>query len=129
MRKYKNQTIISVIGLAVGFTCFALATLWIRYELSYDNFHKDADRLYVVYQPDGWNGGKTNTSVYPVAGYLKETFPEVEDALSIVPPFSNEKVFIEEAEHPANRYFGVDLSRHSRCAGTDYHPLRRLASV
>ena len=27
MRKYFNQTLISVIGLAVGFTCFALATL------------------------------------------------------------------------------------------------------
>ena len=33
MRKYKNQTLISVLGLAVGFTCFALATLWIRYEI------------------------------------------------------------------------------------------------
>ena len=36
MRKYKNQTLISVLGLAVGFTCFALATLWIRYEIGFD---------------------------------------------------------------------------------------------
>ena len=26
--KYKTQSIISIIGLAVGITCFALATLW-----------------------------------------------------------------------------------------------------
>ena len=26
--KYKAQSIISILGLAVGFTCFALATLW-----------------------------------------------------------------------------------------------------
>lgn len=27
--KYKTQSIISILGLAVGFTCFALANLWI----------------------------------------------------------------------------------------------------
>ena len=31
--KYKTQSIISIIGLAVGITCFALATLWIRLSL------------------------------------------------------------------------------------------------
>ena len=30
--KYRTQSIISIIGLAVGFTCFALANLWIHYE-------------------------------------------------------------------------------------------------
>jgi len=52
MWKYKSQTLISLIGLAVGFTCFALATLWIRYELTYDSFHKNAKQMYVIYKPD-----------------------------------------------------------------------------
>ena len=34
--KYKTQTLISIIGLSVGFTCFALSVLWIRYEMTYD---------------------------------------------------------------------------------------------
>lgn len=38
--KYKSQSVISIVGLAVGFTCFALATLWIRYEQTYDTFHE-----------------------------------------------------------------------------------------
>ena len=38
LRKYKTQNIISIIGLAVGFTCFAFSALWIRYEMSYDSF-------------------------------------------------------------------------------------------
>ena len=33
--KYKGQTIISIIGLAMGFTCFALTVLWIRYEMTF----------------------------------------------------------------------------------------------
>ena len=32
--KYKTQSIISILGLAVGFTCFALANLWIRMMLT-----------------------------------------------------------------------------------------------
>ena len=40
--KYKTQTLISIIGLSVGFTCFALSVLWIRYEMTYDNFHEAA---------------------------------------------------------------------------------------
>ncbi len=46
--KYKTQSIISIIGLAVGITCFALATLWIRYEMTYDTFHRRADDIYLV---------------------------------------------------------------------------------
>jgi hypothetical protein len=48
LQKYKVQSVISIIGLAVGFTCFAMATLWVRYEMTYDNFHRDADRMYLV---------------------------------------------------------------------------------
>ena len=39
LMKYKPQSFVSIIGLAVGFTCFALSVLWIHYEMTYDNFH------------------------------------------------------------------------------------------
>ena len=42
--KYKLQSFICIVGLAIGFTSFALSSLWIRYELTYDTFRKDADR-------------------------------------------------------------------------------------
>ena len=46
--KYRTQNIISILGIAVGFVCFAFSMIWIRYELSYDTFHRDSDRMYVV---------------------------------------------------------------------------------
>ena len=49
--KYKTQSLVSIIGLAVGFTCFALSVLWIRYEMTYDTFHNGADRIYMVLIP------------------------------------------------------------------------------
>ena len=55
MWKYRSQTLISLIGLAVGFTCVALATLWIVYEMTFDSFHKNAKQMYVVYRQDVYN--------------------------------------------------------------------------
>ena len=46
--KYKTQTLISIAGLAVGFVCFSLAAMWIRYEKSYDSFYNDAERIYLI---------------------------------------------------------------------------------
>jgi len=78
--KYKTQTIISIIGLAIGFTCFSLATLWIRYEMTYDNFHKNAEQLYLPVFPSSFSGASFNVPG-PLPAYLKETFPEVKEAV------------------------------------------------
>jgi hypothetical protein len=84
MWKYKSQTFISVAGLAVGFACFAIAMLWIRYEMTYDSFHKNADRIYCVNLPDISSPfGMSRVSPYPLAGYLKTTFPEIVNTTSI----------------------------------------------
>lgn len=82
--KYKSQSVISIIGLAIGFTCFALSTLWIRYEQTYDTFHDGADRIYFV-RPESYmySSGLSEISPYPLAGFLKATFPEVEDACNM----------------------------------------------
>ena len=102
MWKYKNQTLISVFGLAVGFTCFALATLWIVYEMTFDNFHKNAKQMYVVYQPDIFSStGYSRRTMYLLAAYLKETFPEIADAISLTPSYSGTKITVEGVELPA----------------------------
>lgn len=82
--KYKSQSVISILGLAIGFTCFALATLWMRYEQTYDDFHDEADRIYLI-RPESntTNNGLSAITPYPLAGYLKATFPEVEAAGSV----------------------------------------------
>jgi len=81
MWKYKSQTLISIVGLAVGFTCFALATLWIRYEITFDSFHKNAKQMYVVYLPNVMSpSGYNRRTSYRMSSYLKETFPEIANA-------------------------------------------------
>ena len=46
--KYRLQSFVSIVSLAIGFACFALASMWIKYETTYDAFHKDAENLYVL---------------------------------------------------------------------------------
>ena len=50
--KYKTQTIISILGLAVGFVCFALSVIWIRYEMTYDTFHENAEQIHIIRKKD-----------------------------------------------------------------------------
>ncbi len=77
--KYKVQTGISMLGLAAGFICFVLSAFWIHYEMSYDQFRKDADRLYLVRVNDGFAEGRITWRVpVPLGAYLQEHFPEIE---------------------------------------------------
>ena len=77
--KYKVQTGISMLGLAAGFVCFVLSAFWIHYEMTYDQFRKDADRLYLVRVNDGFAEGRITWRVpVPLGAYLQEHFPEIE---------------------------------------------------
>ena len=53
LTKYRLQSVVSIVSLAIGFACFALASMWIKYETTYDAFHKDADRMYCLVNNEG----------------------------------------------------------------------------
>ncbi len=81
--KYKQQNIISVLGLAIGFVCFSLSMVWIKSEHSYDSFHPKSDRIYAVVIN---NRGDESSKVFAygqVATHLKSVFPEIEEATTV----------------------------------------------
>lgn len=84
--KYKMQNIVSILGLALGFACFALAALWIHDEMTYDDFHQDAERIYMVRtHPNDGLRIVNNYTPYPLVGYLRENRPEIEEVCSTQP--------------------------------------------
>ena len=85
--KYKTQTVVSILGLAIGFTAFAFTMSWIRYEMSYDSFNPEADRIYCIEEVKGdmYQLGEQLTP-YALSAYLRDNFPEV-SAASIVSSF------------------------------------------
>ena len=79
MRRQKWYSLISVTGLAVGIACSILILLWVRHELSYDRFHKNADYIYRVNTEDNLND---DVSVhpwlpFPLGPALQREFPEI----------------------------------------------------
>ncbi len=80
IKRYKGYSFINISGLAVGIACCILTLLWVRYELSYDNFHENSKDLYRVIFHDpkiGWGG-----TIMPgaIANHLKNEFPEIINA-------------------------------------------------
>lgn len=81
--KYRMQSFVNIFGLAVGFACFALSAMWMRYELSYDNYHEGADRIYLAYRISTTHTGGYDLQTTDVIPLLKENFPEVETVCGI----------------------------------------------
>ena len=77
--RHKVYSFVNISGLAVGIACCMLIMLFVQDELSYDRFHKNADRIYRVLW-DGRYGDNEWTIPYvevPISETLKEQFPEV----------------------------------------------------
>ena len=80
--KYKTQSIISVLGLAIGFTAFSFTLSWIRYEKGYDKHNLHADQIYKVV-PNNSKSIFNHTSV-GLTDYLRTNFPEVIAASNVL---------------------------------------------
>src|SRR5688572_14556338 len=80
-------SLINIAGLTIGLTVFILIYLWIEHELSYDNFHKNSNRLYRIVENRKLSNGeqlKTVPTPPPLAAHLKNNFPEIEEAFRLV---------------------------------------------
>jgi putative ABC transport system permease protein len=89
--RYKGFSFINISGLAIGMASAILILLWVQNELSMDQFHEKKDRIYVMMNRavfegkiECWAGVPS-----PVAGVLKNEYPQVEEVVRIngVGPF------------------------------------------
>ena len=83
--RHKVFSFINISGLALSLTAVWLIALFISDELSYDRYHKNADRIYRLVTHGQWGEEKfdvTGTSGL-TAPVLKKDYPEVENTLRI----------------------------------------------
>ena len=82
LRRHTGYSLINILGLSIGMTCFILIALIIRGELKVDKFHERADRIYRVIRVDNYSGETTRVALTqaPLAAALKRDFPDVEKA-------------------------------------------------
>jgi putative ABC transport system permease protein len=78
--KNKVFSFINIAGLAIGLACFTLIALYVVDELSYDRYHKKANRIYRVDTDIRFGGTDLNLAVSsdPMGATLKKDYPQVE---------------------------------------------------
>ncbi len=89
--KQKVYTGINVLGLAVSITACLLIVFYVKFELSYDKFFPEGDRIYKMVLERKYPNHVTHYSIIPhsFAKALQQDFPEVESTLHLFGPNKN----------------------------------------
>ncbi|MBS1916731.1 MAG: ABC transporter permease [Bacteroidetes bacterium] len=116
LRKNKVFSIINIVGLAIGLSCFLLITLYVLDELSYDKYFKNAKNIYRINAHIRFGGADLN---FPVSSdmmgqLLKKDYPQIEDYVRIYNSNGNKLVkkgndFINEYKvcHADSTFFRI----------------------
>lgn len=86
IKRHKGFIFFNFIGLTIGLTSFLLILLFVRFEFSFDRYHKETDSIFrVIVDTHEFYRGKDQVSVTPapLAAAIKNEFPEVEEAVKI----------------------------------------------
>ncbi|WP_017733560.1 ABC transporter permease [Nafulsella turpanensis] len=82
---FKNgfYSFINILGLAIGLACCLLIMLYVQHQLSFDQFHAKADRLYRVVEDQHYSHGEimsVEATPGPLAPALVAEIPQIENA-------------------------------------------------
>ncbi|WP_321370070.1 ABC transporter permease [uncultured Draconibacterium sp.] len=80
--KHPVYSVINIIGLTIGLACFILVMLWVKNELSYDQFHQNSNQLYRIAFTNKTREYFGYYQTGTLAAYLKNEFPEITESTS-----------------------------------------------
>ena len=85
--RHKAYSGINILGLAIGIAACLLILQYVAFELSYEDFQVNKDRIYRV-QQDRYDNGKLSTQwaagAYAVGNSFKNAIPEIEDYVKVI---------------------------------------------
>lgn len=112
--KHKNLSFINIFGLVTGMACSLLIFLFVADELSYDRFHKDADRIYrVVKDFVNSDGSHLPDATTPpaLAPEVQQDIPGIEHVTRVFPGWGNNFLVTYKDKHIyTEKLFRVDSS-------------------
>jgi putative ABC transport system permease protein len=114
-RRFNGLVLLNISGLALGLASVIFIAIWIRHELSYDSFFKNADRIYRVESLINFSGDPTvwDITPAPVAESMHNDFPEVQDAVVLQSGFNSsievdDKLYVADNLYYTNHsYFNI----------------------
>ena len=112
--KNRGFSFINIFGLATGIACSLLIFLFVKDELSYDKFHKDADQVYRVVKDfinDDGSRIPDATTPAPLAPAMQAEIPEVVSVTRIRPNWGRSYLIkFGEKKLTEEKIYGVDSS-------------------
>jgi len=112
--RHKGYSGINILGLAIGIAACLLILQYVSFELSYENFHANKERIYRVKQ-DRYDNGKLSTEwaggAYAVGNSFKDAIPEIEDYVKLVgngqviAEINNQPIKIEKVFFASGSFF------------------------
>lgn len=109
LQKQKTVGILSIGCLGVSIAVALLIGLWAMNELSFDNFHKDGDKIYRLTENVYRNNQNSRfCSVFkPFGEEAKDKFPEIRQMCRVM-PWSDGEIRINNVLYGQNRVFVTD---------------------
>jgi putative ABC transport system permease protein len=77
IKRNELSSFINIVGLATGIATFMLTGIYVYNELSYDRFHNARERIFEINIGDEFN------ICAPIAGWLENKYPEIENIVRL----------------------------------------------
>ncbi|MGH2648779.1 MAG: ABC transporter permease, partial [Ginsengibacter sp.] len=116
MMRHKVYSGINIFGLAIGVAACLLILQYVSFEMSYENFQVNKDRIYRI-QQDRYDNGKLSTQwaagAFGVGNAFKDAIPEIEDYVKVVgngrvtTDVQNQPLKIEKVFFAGNSFFNI----------------------
>ena len=107
LQRNKIYTAINITGLAVGIAACMLIFLAVQYEMSFDNFHSNRDRIFRIVsdfkQPDGIH--HSEGSCFVAARQLKVDYPQLQNVSTIYHSPGDQVTVMDESNKPTQKKF------------------------
>ncbi|NLN96348.1 MAG: FtsX-like permease family protein [Bacteroidales bacterium] len=99
--KYRLSSALSLMSLVVAFLGIIVLTLYVSYEKSFDNFHKDGDDIYLM----SFKHSMGSALPVPMRDFIKNEIPEIEN--SAISWYSSNLLFVKPEQ---SRKDGIDAN-------------------
>jgi len=75
IRRQKGYSFINIVGLSIGIAIFLLIISYVKNELSFDSFHSNLARIYLIGTADN------NGTPVPMSALLEQNIPEIQQSV------------------------------------------------
>ena len=107
----KVQSLLNILGLAIGFACSIAIIIWVRSELNYDKHLPEANRIYRLTFETNTSGMRMHFARCwePWVSQMPASFPQIEQLVRL-DPYRHTALKIGENKFYSDRVFATDTN-------------------